>query len=143
MVANDSRAKDMSFAGALQEPPTDHVCIPEQVMPGPRAYAMNTEGNCLEPEYYAGDTVICDPDQPPSAGDFVAVWWKGGERQPQIKRLVFGLPEQRLWDMRGDGQFMLTVEQLNPPKDLWAPLCKVEAVHKVIHRIPAQGARHG
>lgn len=120
--------------------PCGHVAIPTALKPGPRTYALACSGDCCEPEYSDGDTLVCDPDATCGRGDFVAVWWRDGSHQPQIKRLVLALPPRDCWHLVGDAAFMLVVEQLNPPKQLWAPLRKVEAVHKVIYRIPAATA---
>ena len=122
----------------MKTPRLDKVRVPKSINPGPKTYALTAEGVCLQPAYNPGDIVVCDPDQMPEPGDFVAIWWKGGLEQPSIKRLTMGLPKREWWNVKGDFDFILAVEQINPFKALSAPLSKVDAVHKVIHRIPVK-----
>ena len=62
--------------------PLGHAKVPNGVTIGPKGYAMNTVGDCLSPVFNEGDIALCDPDQVAAAGDFVAIWRKGGDRQP-------------------------------------------------------------
>lgn len=112
-----------------------HVVCPKSARPGPKTYALATDGDCLLPEYKSGDIMICDPDQDPEPGDLVGIWWKDGSIQPSIKRLVFSLPPRSWWDMDGEAQAALCIEMLNPPTVMTAKLSAIEAVHKVIHVI--------
>lgn len=111
--------------------PLGHAKVPEGITVGPNGYAMNTVGDCLSPVFNEGDVVLCDPDQAALAGDYVAIWWKGGDRQPHIKRLAYALPPNGLWDS-DVLEAVIVVEQLNPPKRLAADLSRVAAVHKVL-----------
>jgi hypothetical protein len=122
------------YQTAITAAPLGHV----QPMPngGPNCYAVKTIGDCMAPDVNDGDLVLCDPDQLPMAGDYVAVWWKGGERPPNIKRLVTTLPPRAFWD-NADFEAVVVVEQLNPPKRLAADMTRVEAVHKVLGKAEA------
>lgn len=112
---------------------------PKSANPGPNAYAIKAEGDCLAPEYKDGDTMICDPDQEPSAGDLVAIWWKDGARQPMVKRLITPLIPQSWWGLKFVDIKEPTIgfEMLNPPKRFAVPVSQLEAVHKIIHVIVA------
>lgn len=119
---NDSRKRvPMSFAN-----------IPLSMNAGENTYALKADGDCLSPVYCPGDILVCDPDQAPAPGDFVAVWWRGGVRLPSVKRLVRALPPRALWELDGDFQAMLICEQINPPKRLSAPMTQIQAVHKIL-----------
>ena len=48
-----------------------------------------------------------------------------------------GLRDREWWGLKGELKFLFMVEQLNPTKALSVLLAKVEAVRKVIYRIPA------
>jgi hypothetical protein len=114
---------------------THHIECPKSVNPGPNAYAITGDGDCLLPMVRTGDTLVCDPDQTPAPGDLVVIWWKGGACQPLVKRLVVSLPPKTWWNMRGEASFVACVEMLNPPLALDIPLSRIEAVHKIIHVI--------
>lgn len=130
--------RNYAYASAVaSEQELSKVRVPSAVKPGPNAYAVQIEGDCLVPSYRPNDLAICDPDQTPEPGDFVAVWWRDGKRQPVIKRLMMGLPDRKYWHIGGEAEFVLMLEQLNPQKCYSAKFSQVDAVHKVIHRIPA------
>ena len=126
-----------SLDAVLKRKPIGTALIPKSLNPGPKTYAIRGDGDCLEPTIHHGDTLVCDPDAPPEPGDLIAIWWKDGSRQPLIKRLTLGLPDKNYWNATGSAEFLLVCEQLNPPRDYWIPLPRVQAVHKVIHHIPA------
>lgn len=108
------------------------IRCPKSANPGPNAYALTGDGDCLLPLIRSGEKLVCDPDQEPAPGDIVVIWWKDGAYQPLVKRLVFGLPPESWWGQEG-AKVMAYVEMLNPPQTLSIPLARVEAVHKVIH----------
>jgi hypothetical protein len=138
MAKSHSTNTAFSLSHVQKRKPIGVVPIPRHLNPGPRTYATWGDGNCLEPRIHHGDTVVCDPDQTPEAGDIVAIWWKDGARQPLIKVLTLGLPEKAHWSLGGDVAFLLVCEQLNPPKKYAFKLSDVEAVHKVIHHMPSE-----
>ena len=118
--------------------------VPASMTVGPKSYGVRVDGDCLLPHFAHGDTVICDPDQTPSAGDFVVIWWAGGARPPTGKRLVLAPPPAG-FDANAALEPMLVCEQFNPPKQLSAPMSKVDRLHKVIGKAmsPAQEVSHG
>lgn len=114
--------------------PIDYVNVPESLKHDVNSYAVLVDGNCLNPYFQHGDKLLCDPSANSAAGDFVAIWWKNGNRQPCVKRLVLGLPPTSIRDSKFC-QALLVVEQLNPYKQLSALWNDVEAIHKVISKI--------
>jgi phage repressor protein C with HTH and peptisase S24 domain len=113
------------------------IRVPTSLNPGQNSYALTASGMCLAPIYGSGDVLICDPDQPPLPGDFVSVWWKDGKRQPSAKRLVLALPPKEMTSLKQiEFQLLLVCEQLNPPKQLVAQWDDIEAVHKIIGKVP-------
>lgn len=125
---------------AIASNPLGYAKPPASMNPGPNAYALNCDGDCMAPEFNNGDTVICDPDNPAALGDYVVVWWKGGTAPPNIKRLALALPPRELWCGGDWFEAALVVEQINPRKRLAADLSRIEAVHKVLGK---QEANHG
>lgn len=103
---------------------------------GPKSYGAMVTGDCLLPDYHDGDVIVCDPDQSPTEGDFVAIWWKNATRLPSIKRLALSISRE---GAKGE----IVLEQLNPPHAFSVRMSDVEVIHKVIgkHRTPEQEAR--
>jgi hypothetical protein len=133
-----------TYEEARGSKPIGSVHCPDHIEYGPRAYALKCTGDCLSPEIDDGATVICDPDQRATPGDFVAIWFKGGADTPHIKRLAMALPPDGVLDLESsDIEFILVVDMLNPPKRLTCPASRIEAVHKVIFHFPETGVSHG
>lgn len=99
--------------------------------PGPNAYAVAIDGDCLAPTFNPLDIVVCDPDVRPEAGDFVSIWWKDESKEPGIKRLAMALPPEEIWESE-DFTGLLVCETLNPRKRFTVDLSRVKAVHKVL-----------
>ena len=114
------------------------LSVPTKLKLGPKCYAVAIDGDCMAPEFRHGERVICDPDNwEITHGDTIAIWWKDHTRQPLIKRLVFGLPDQRFWvKSNGNAAFMLAAEQLNPPRQYIFSCADIESVHKVVVKAP-------
>ncbi len=128
------------YRKAIAAVPLAHARVSPTMKPGPNAYALRTEGDCLAPDINDGDVVICDPDAQPSLGDFIAIWWKGGSMPPGIKRLVSTLPPRAFWD--NDAlEAVVIVEQSNPPKRLAPVMARVAEIHKVLGK--QQETNHG
>ena len=66
-------SKRHTYSVAMEEPPIDSVRVPKGINPGLNAYAVLAKGECLLSEYKSGDVIVCDPDQLPEPGDFVAI----------------------------------------------------------------------
>lgn len=131
----ETRRKSMAvhnYNESRNRSPLSFVKVPLSLEAGENTYALKADGDCLSPFYCPGDILVCDPDQAPAPGDFVAVWWRGGVRLPSAKRLVRALPPRDLWKLNGELQAMLICEQLNPPKRLSAPMTQIQAVHKIL-----------
>lgn len=113
--------------------PIGFATVSGDLHPGPNAYAVGVQGECLAPVYCDGDMLVCDPDEAPQAGDYVCIWWKDEQRTPGVKRLVLGIMPTNIWGMKGDFDSLMICEQLNPPRTFQVNLSQhVRAVHKVI-----------
>lgn len=139
MAATDSNqlstARNHSFEALMEAPHTANVRAPQEV--GPHAYALLCDGDCMSPSIRHGEAVICDPDQQPKVGDFVAIWWKNSERPPAVKRLCLAVPPREFWSA-GELTGVLVVEQINPQKRLSASLDEVDRIHKIVHVVESE-----
>ncbi len=97
----------------------------------PGLYMLQNIGDCCRPDISDGDLVLVSPEAEPRAGDWIAIWMKSGHRA--LERLMFTLPPLG-WAARHEDDVVPKVifEQTNPPKQLFVPIDRVRAVHKVV-----------
>lgn len=107
------------------------VAIPADLKAGPRSYACSTVGSCMEPEVYAGDHVIADPDRAPQPGD-KCVFWIEGVPKPVLKVLDH---ELHCWPVHPNSELVpiIRVRQINPVRYYQIDGERLKAIHPVIH----------
>lgn len=107
----------------------------------PEIYAMQADGNCMEPELADGTMLIFDRAQPPQVGNLVGFFFKRdvvlpGEHQGRVKRLVTPLTGMTFpCDLQHGGTLIgeCIVFSMNNPASLLAiPCCNLLAVHKCL-----------
>lgn len=103
---------------------------------GPKSYGAMVTGDCLAPAYHEGDVIVCDPDQSPAQGDFVAIWWKNAAKLPSVKRLALSIPREG-----AGGEIVL--QQLNPPHAFPVRMSEVEVIHRAIGKLRVSGHAPG
>lgn len=103
-------------------------------------YGLHVSGTCCEPYLADGSMIEVSATERANMGDFVALFLdpekiKPGTLQMQVKRLVFGVP-QEWWSnperYTGNITPVLIVEMLNPQKTLYIPPALLLGYHKVI-----------
>lgn len=107
------------------------VAVSDEVVAGPKAYAIGIDGDVLSPELLDGEFGVFDPDASPVCGDIVAVWWKDRET-PSVVKLHLGVPPAELWDLNGELSTALFAGGASPRSARTAPMSKVRAVHKMV-----------
>ncbi|MGA0595642.1 S24 family peptidase [Enterovirga sp. CN4-39] len=102
--------------------PVDDVACPPALLSVPEAYAVYVVGDSMEPRYFAGETVYVHPSKPARRGDFVVLQVRTASDAVvgYIKRLV------------RTSEVSITVEQLNPEKQMTFELADVVAVHRIV-----------
>ena len=102
-------------------------------------YAAIGYGTCMEPELRNGDCFVFQKSASVSPGDIVGVWWKPehvspGRPQQWLKRLVMGGPPDMEYPClrRGELEFVIVVEQLNPPRLFQIKCSQILALHRCI-----------
>ena len=107
-----------------------------------RFYRLQLSGDCLHPEFKHGDKVVIDKQGPLHAGCLAALYYRPelvppGKLPISLKRLVTAMPPVPLpYREHPDSevQFIIMVEQLNPPKR-WVVECEdLLAVHQCVGR---------
>ena len=114
-------------------PTTGTIHLPNDFFvadPGPGAYALRLEGNCLEPELFDGDMAVVSPTAPLVAGEWVVIWRLKGK--PLLKRLVIRPASFDLDVVTGEVMPAVIVEMLNPRKVMAIPMDQVKAIHAVV-----------
>jgi hypothetical protein len=107
-----------------------------------RFYGLTLSGHCLDPVFRNGDKMVIDKEGQLHVGCY-AVFYHRPELVPpgaipmQLKRLVTAMPPVTLpyrEHPESEVQFIIAVEQLNPPKR-WVVKCtNLLAVHRCIGR---------
>ena len=123
----------------------------------PRLYALICDGNCVEPVYRDGQTLLFSKDEPWRAGDFVAIYRTPesvplGENPILLKRLVSAPPPSFFMQaIRTQGPFArptgtvrskVIARMLNPERSIILNCEDVLGIHKCIGPIEGYGATH-
>jgi hypothetical protein len=117
------------------------ILVPKSLNPGIHSYAAKLRDDCLAPFFKDGDMLVLDPDQEPQIDEFAAIWWKDGTQPPSVFRLVLSLLPAELQSLKStEAEFTILCEQLNPHKQFSIPWSAVEAVHKVLGKVPVPQA---
>jgi len=101
--------------------PVDSIIAPEYLDSCPDPYGVYVVGESMEPRFYAGEVLLVHPGKPIRAGDWVVVQFRAGpETHAIVKRFL----------RSSNGH--VTLEQLNPAKELRFDRTEVIAVHKIV-----------
>ncbi|MGN6148311.1 MAG: hypothetical protein ACTHPD_07220 [Rhizomicrobium sp.] len=98
------------------------------------SYGLEGQGNCLAPAFNDGDIAICSSTQRPTTGE-LGIFFRYAE-QPLIKWLVSEPPPPDAIHEGRSCKAVTVVEMTSPPERLGYPAEKIEAVHRVVDRIP-------
>jgi DNA-binding XRE family transcriptional regulator len=97
--------------------------MPGSLVDVTNAYAVYVDDTSMEPRYFPGEILHCDPHKPAREGDFVVIHMADqddGSIFAVIKRFI------------GRDDTGVRVEQYNPPKKNVYPTHHVKAVHVVV-----------
>ena len=107
-----------------------------------RFYGLILAGHCLDPEFKHGDKMVIDKEGPLHVGCYAVFYYRPelvppGVLPMSLKRLVTAMPPVTLpyqEHPESGVQFIIAVEQLNPPKR-WVVRCAdLLAVHRCLGR---------
>jgi hypothetical protein len=134
-AAQKQMVGETEMALSTQERP---VAIDASVLPD--LYAMICIGDCMEPTYKDGVTLLFDRVAPVSRGDTVVIWWKP-EFQPLdtppaiVKQLDMDFPFMKYpYEPHPDNDIIpsIVVSMLNPPRRFRINCERIAAIHRCL-----------
>ena len=108
-----SRGEEINFNQEIRR-----VVCPDYLLKVPEAFALEVHGDSMEPRYYAGETVYCNPRRAPARNKFVAIERHNG----------LGVIKQYVVQ---DGD-KIRLRQFNPPKEFTIPTKEIKQIVRVV-----------
>lgn len=99
-------------------------------------YALQLDGDCLEPMVLDGSRVVIDTKGVPKNGDLAVIWHKDGKRSV-VKRLVMVPPPEMMSVGPGSNVMPIVIaEQFNPQGRYHINVDQISAIYPVIAVAP-------